>query len=81
MAFAVVGAVAAFGLWLDYIIPDKPPAFVETVLGIPSAIKEGIHSVTSGRVVGGPPSTESYKKHAEEIRKKYGIDRSKGRRQ
>ena len=73
MAVVVVGAIAAFGLWLEHVIPDKPPAVVEAILGIPDSVKEGIHNLTSGRALNGPPSITSYKNHAEEIRAKYKI--------
>jgi hypothetical protein len=57
------------GLWLQYIIPDKPPEILVTISEIPSNIKDSIKSKTNP-----PPSVENYQKTKEEMRKKYGVE-------
>lgn len=70
MAFFLC-SLPVLGLVLNAMIPDKPPAIVEAVLSIPDTIKESIHSIKTGP----PPSIESYKQHAAQIKKKYRLEK------
>jgi len=57
------------GLWLQYVIPDKPPEILITISEIPSNIKESITSKTNP-----PPSIDNYQKTKEAMYTRYGVE-------
>ena len=60
------------GLWLDSVMPNKPPVIVQKVLDIPDNLRDGIKSLNK---VDHTAETEAYKKLADDIRAKYSIKR------
>lgn len=69
LVVAFAGAAIALKLWLNHIIPDKPPAFVTAIMNVPESIKETASALKRGD----PPSIDAYRQNAEAMRRKYGL--------
>lgn len=71
MATIIAGimGLGGFGMWLNHVIPNKPPKAVDVILGIPDDIKDGAHQLTTPS----PPSIESYQQHSQAMKQKYKL--------